>query len=386
LQQLPRNIVRFKNYGHAQMGNITTFLPDHFKNLIRPYYYWLKRHVRKSFKSSIVALPSHLNMAFTMKCQAACPHCYFLQENTATFKRPELLTQKFLTNMLGSPFCKNIRTMTCGGGEALLHPDILSLVKIPYQFGITQIQIVSNGITLQDKDIVQRIIANKSFNTLQVSLDAANADDFMLKKGITKCDFNSILKNIAAITASYEKGGHFSTGLSFVINARNIRDLSQMIKLAEELNVDYCHFATQQVTRDDNSSTIGQTVEKEQPEYDNVLRQTSYQVDINIQPPLQSNFLHYFCASLAHHLSLSPEGRLAPCCHIPWDKKYGMFDSCRENPINNPAAVNLRDMFIAAKKEGNPVLLPQECKKCPRRLKGYFHFSRHRRKWQFIPY
>jgi radical SAM protein with 4Fe4S-binding SPASM domain len=124
-------------------------------------------------------------------------------------------------------------------------------------------------------------------------------------------------------------------------------------------------------------------IEKYQAVIDQVVAQTDYQIDIKIQLPPALARKRFFCHSLANYLCVSPNGTLAPCCHMPWDAKYGNFIGATENPINHPAIVNMRNQFMAAAASQDLRLLPEQCRHCNKRTpKNHLFFKANTQKWK----
>lgn len=357
---------------------------SYVKDLLRPSYYFLKTRLQtQCFKSEVAPLPQHLNMAFALKCLAACPHCYFLQENIDTFKDKTMLDEKLFEEVMESPYTRSIVSMTCGGGEALLHPELFNFLKRAVSKGIKHIQVVTNGVSLQAEEIIDKIISQQLITYLHISLDAIDEENFKKAKGINRCDFNLLCKNIRRIVEAKSRE-NLRIGVSYVVGMHNIAKVKDMITFAAELGVHYCHVTTLHLTDQSHSNRAGNPLESFPAEYGDILKQTNYPIDIVLQPPPEKSYMRYFCTSLASHLSISPKGLLAPCCHIPWDAKYGYFQR-EDNPLNNEQIKRMRRSFMEAYVANNSELLPTACISCPRRLKGDYNFFRDIGKWLFMP-
>ncbi|VVB88574.1 Coenzyme PQQ synthesis protein E [uncultured archaeon] len=351
------------------------------KKHLGPYYRTIKRNIRRQdyFKNEHVELPEHITLAFTLKCRAACPHCYFIQKEHA-FNQKELVSEELLNKIFVSKFSSSIVSMSCGGGEALLHPNFFELLNLLPIHKLKGIQVVTNGLSLQDEYIVKKILEQNILTNIHISLDAADEFNYVRKKGIKECKFDLICQNIKKIATILK--GKTTVGLSFVVYADDLANIKEMISLATELNVDYCHVTTLHLANLDNK--LSTNTVKEMPfAYQEIMRNTGYGIDIIIQPPLHDKYMQYYCESLDKHLSLSPSGILSTCCHLPWNKEIGKFDEFDYNPVNNRYALEMRRKFILAKKENNKMLLPEECLYCNRRLTGSYYYKKDNKKWFF---
>jgi hypothetical protein len=115
------------------------------------------------------------------------------------------------------------------------------------------------------------------------------------------------------------------------------------------------------------------------------MTRTDYQINVRIKLPFEAASQMFYCRSLAYYLCIGANGFLAPCCHIPWDLKYGHFEQVEDNPINRPATLALRKKFVRAAAENNPELLPAACRFCLKRNKGKLLFKTKNKKWTRKP-
>ena len=175
-----------------------------------------------------------------------------------------------------------------------------------------------------------------------------------------------------------------SVVLSFVIGDHNISRVPTMISLAERLGVDVCRFTTLHLISEEEQRYKNKTLRNLPETYRDLMRRKDYNVDIHVSPPISAQYLGYYCESLASHLCVDPQQRLAPCCHIPWSDKVGNFGTQTGNPINTDAAVTMRSQFIRAEAARDESLLPESCRLCSRRLIGKFVFSKDKRDWSFV--
>ena len=177
-------------------------------NRLHPYYQTYKGYRNRinapRFRSLEMPLPTQLSLAFTHQCNAACPHCYLRQGNRDVFKANENINESFLKSIFESPSAGSIQSLSCGGGEALLHPHFFELLDIPIAAGIQNIQVVTNGISLMDDVVTRKIIdEQEKLSNIQISMDASNQKDYAKAKGIKDCDFDKICNNIKKLTAGY---------------------------------------------------------------------------------------------------------------------------------------------------------------------------------------
>lgn len=351
---------------------------------VRPLYHRIRMRLDPPrFTGDQASLPRHLNLAISFKCLAACPHCYFIQEDSHVFRGKKFSDDETIEAILASPWTAEAVGVGFTGGEALLHPRLFDWLEMAEQRGITSRQIITNGVPLQNEDTVQRLIEKARFTNLQVSLDADNADDFMAAKGIVKVDFPKILDSIARIAAAHKDNPNVRVATTFVIGAHNSERVAIMVDLAERLGVDVCHFSTLHLVNDDQRAYQHDTLRELPEQYSEVMARNDYTLEIAIAPPLRAPFMAFYCSSLDTHLSVDPQARVAPCCHIPWDESVGVFGKTEGNPVNNDVAVAMRRQFIAAADKNDETLLPESCRLCSRRLIGRYVFNPETHRWTF---
>jgi MoaA/NifB/PqqE/SkfB family radical SAM enzyme len=366
---------------------ISAMLPESLKEKLRPTVYRWRHYTSHSrFKSAEAPRPKHLELAATFKCRAYCPHCYLLQEKPDVFKGGPMMPEEMFESIINSDAAQELTSMGCTGGEALLHPKLFDWIETAKAKGVRDIQIVSNGTSLQDEEIVQRILSRTGPTNLLISMDAHTENDYLAAKGIKKTNFDLMLDNIRRVARDARERGDKIVGVSFVIGESNIGKVEDMLNLAESLEVHFCHFTTLQLTDDSHAEELGKSLDSMPTPYQNIMARTNHQLHVTIQPPIEAVSLRYWCGSLDTHLAVSPLGELAPCCHLPWDTAYGEYDPAIENPINNPKIREMRQMFIDAAEKDDPALLPHPCKACNRRLSGNYQFRPEWGKWKFIYY
>ncbi len=366
---------------------ISALVPDAVKNRLRPAYTKFRSQLYHSrFTNAHVDLPTSLNLAVTFKCLSACPHCYFLQIDNKTFQGEKFLSDELYDDILNSEFSTDITSLGCGGGEALQHPKLFEWIDKAHAKGIPNIQVVTNGVSLQDETIMEKVLQPNPVTNFLISLDAVDEAAYKQAKGLKKTNFNLVLDNIRRIVKARKPGSKMVVGVSFVVSAENVSRSPEMLDLAHSLGVDYCHFTTLQLTDEGNAEQLGETLLEMPREYQEIMAKSDYDLDISIQPALDGKNSKYWCAMLASQLPIDTTGRIAPCCHIPWDEKYGRFEDFTENPINNPMTVAMREQFIAAADADDPALLPTPCQLCNRRLSGCYSFQKSAQRWDYLYY
>ena len=348
-------------------------IPPTIKARLRPYYRKFFPLEPPSFKSENGHLPTILGLYIDLKCLAVCPHCCLLQENPEVFHGNRFMTEDLFHDILDN----NTQAVDVifTGGEALQHPKIFDWCKEVQERGM-RAQIVSNGMSYTYDKIVDRLLHEKCFNNLQISLDGINEKDYVAAKGLKKANFQKICNNVTRVARAYKEDPDVTVVTSFIVSAENIHKTPSFIEHAIAMEVDMIHLHTLQLHDEANQKKLGNTLFSMPTEYQEIMKRRDYPLKIHIQPPIQSQYLHNYCGSLDNHLVTGPDGELTPCCHRPWNKSHGTFQTVLE-PHNIPAAKEMRRGFMS----GEPY---EACKMCNRRLKGLFSFDPRVKKWEFL--
>ena len=328
-------------------------------------------------------LAGRLVVGTTFRCAARCPHCYLLQQNHGVFSNQSDMDNAFFEQLLESPYTRNLKSIVFTGGEALLNAKVFDWMDYADRRGIPEIRIVSNGLPLQSPDIVDKLIGKECLGSINISIDSITREGYCRAKGIKQCNFQEICEQIQRIANHFE-GTKTKVSGSFVLqklapdNARDIITFAQSIGL-RKVQLTTFHNAQSEGHTSAQTSDDAQLLSA----IDGIVSHTDYQADVMIQLPSAFARHRFFCHSLAGYLCVGPHGHLAPCCHMPWDAKYGQFKASTQNPINHPAIAAMREQFIQAAVAGDLGLLPEQCRYCNKRTPGnVLMFKADTRQWQ----
>lgn len=97
---------------------------------------------------------AYLSIVATNNCQCKCRYCI----NSETDHRLSLPIDKAISNIKKSVNKYGIKEAIILGGEPLLHPNIIGLVKrLRHESGLKMIRLTTNGIKLKDRSIMERL-------------------------------------------------------------------------------------------------------------------------------------------------------------------------------------------------------------------------------------
>lgn len=169
--------------------------------------------------------PTRVSINITKRCNLSCKHCL---SSSGKADINELTTEEFreLIDQLrgmGSPI------LAIGGGEPLIRKDIFEVVGYARGNNLP-VSIVTNG-TLLTRRIAEKL-NSLSLTSVTVSVDGLEENhDFVRGNG----NFGKTVEGIK-ILRKYVSTSRLS--IRMVVNARNIKDCSRIIGLAEDLGLD----------------------------------------------------------------------------------------------------------------------------------------------------
>ena len=159
-----------------------------------------------------------LYIEITDKCNLLCKHCY----NNSCIKKENAYLSKtdFKTILEHASHC-GINSIAISGGEPLLNPDLLDILRLTAKKGFL-CRIITNG-TLVDYSLLHMIPPNISF---QISLDGSSAETHELLTNVS----GSFIATCAAIDKLNEVGTPFS--IKTIISPYNCSDLHNLVDFA----------------------------------------------------------------------------------------------------------------------------------------------------------
>lgn len=143
------------------------------------------------------------------------------------------MTLPQILKLVNDAHAMRIKTVILTGGEPFLRDDIFDICKYCFKKGM-QSFVNTNGTLLEDK--IQQII-DSHIDYLQFSIDGLEQthDYIRNRKGCFKKTIN-VIKEITDFKCRTGKGPLINLGC--VIMKRNIDELPEMFKMADELKID----------------------------------------------------------------------------------------------------------------------------------------------------
>ena len=173
----------------------------------------------------------HLQWHITERCNLSCKHCYFdkkFLKNELSLVQLLKIFKSYLTLIKKWKLPRDASRISITGGEPMVRKDFFEFLEECYKNKeLTRYGILINGLLL-DREKVARL-KDLKIDYAQVSLEGMEkANDEIRGQGT----FKKIIEAVRLLVKNKIK-----TSISATINKRNLKDVPQLINLAENLKV-----------------------------------------------------------------------------------------------------------------------------------------------------
>jgi sulfatase maturation enzyme AslB (radical SAM superfamily) len=166
------------------------------------------------------------NRSCNLKCKS-CRNHFIVEKHNEEFSA--------FTSMLD----KDVRTLELmGTGEVLYCKETLSFLKFfnkadyPY---LKDINLITNG-TLLTKNLWESLASKELIKGINVSVDAVSEETYFKIRGY---DFKVLVENLKFISSLRREEKIKSFGVAFVLQQKNVKELSEFCLWARDLGVDF---------------------------------------------------------------------------------------------------------------------------------------------------
>ena len=173
---------------------------------------------RFAIKEGAEEFPLMVVVAVTYVCNARCPHCPYTQSTIrqsykdTPFISPELF--KKISDECGE---YNSYVRISGGGEPLLHPQMIELIEYAKSVG-ARIGLITNGSLLTPKRVDRLLAVNT--DAIEISADAADRDTYAgIRVGL---DFDKLIKNVRYLVDKRNGTGSTTKVVASVVNQKAV--------------------------------------------------------------------------------------------------------------------------------------------------------------------
>lgn len=191
--------------------------------------------------------PKVLQISLTNRCNLSCRMCSIANSLP---KDQELSTAQIL-HIIDEAHGYGIKEILLTGGEPFLREDLFEIARYCHGKGLRSI-VTTNG-TLINELMVESII-NSEISHLHFSIDGLGpTNDYFRGPGA----FDKIIKAVKLLSEKRKKDHFFSLGFACTVMDNNVDQLSDLVKLADNLDIDVINF---QPLVKDNSNFLDKTL------------------------------------------------------------------------------------------------------------------------------
>lgn len=172
--------------------------------------------------------PRIINCFITEACNFKCPMCHVINSRQKNLSQISFLNfQKIVSQSK-----KYYPSFQLAGGEPLVHPSIISMIKLLNDNHLIKL-VVTNGLLLEEK--AQELI-DSGLDFLAISLDGPD-EKTQYQRGNVKGSFSKIIKGIQKIV-KLKNGRTFPhIRIATVISKYNLYNFDKILDIAQDLGV-----------------------------------------------------------------------------------------------------------------------------------------------------
>lgn len=306
-------------------------------------------------KSGYYKYPKTVQLEITRECPFQCPQCY---KTELSHKHMALKTIK---KYLKEAMSHDIWLIVLNGGEPLLHPDFLEILRYIKELNCFNVNCFSSGYGLTD-EIIKQICENKALN-FYISLNGSN-------EKINSYSRQGYEYSLEAMKRLNENGCQY--GVNWVARHDNVEDFPMLIDLCKQYGVSFLSVTSNKLIH--SKSNINSQVTRKDIEFIAKTIKEESQLEITVEscfPQLTNQFKqlgpHDGCAAGFYNVNINVTGEFQPCTHLYYPEH---FSSIQEYWNYSTVLNNLR-------KESRCSLCSLKCRYCKAMsLGGYNDFSK----------
>jgi len=165
-----------------------------------------------------ITSPIYIRWKPTNRCNHGCSYCAYRSDNLQLGKNMSEKDETPKEKMLETAKClvdMGVKAVTfSGGGEPLLHPDLLETAGILHDGGI-KLACLTNGAMLKG-EIAEFFSTNATW--VRVSMDGWNDESYTRYRHVKDGEYTRIMQNMKDFVGM---GGKCVLGVSLIVNAEN---------------------------------------------------------------------------------------------------------------------------------------------------------------------
>lgn len=274
----------------------------------------------------------HIQLEPTTSCNLKCRFC----PHEEYIKKPKHMTLDNFTRVFTQ--IKPTKITLSGLGEPFSNPQLPDIIRYAKDHGAS-INTTSN-LTLISDALAAKIV-DSGLDLLKISIDAADPATY---KSIRHGDYHGrIVKAIKAINARKAEAGvrHPSLRFNFVIQGKNYREMTDLVRLARELGVEAIYFQPLELVGLDDAAGGEIIGDMKGPELLAELKRAKTAAEgIGLETNLP-DLVRGFKAIWKKYTTLGAQADDRKICPLPWFSSYvtveGDMRPCCSFPTNPEA-------------------------------------------------
>ena len=271
----------------------------------------------QSYKDGKRPFPTTVEIDLTNNCNHKCSFCFYA-DSIGRGGMPTFET-KILKERIREMKELGVRGISfTGGGEPMLHPDFLDIVKFAKEQGL-DIGLITNGSAINEKKVKD---LNNYLTWIRVSMAGGDPESYQKVQGVNQ--FQKVIDNLKLLNdKKLELNGKLNIGVRILVTPDNIDSLSNLSKKFKGIEINYIQVAPDQYTDDKGVFWHSEESQKKFINLENNLK------SLNIKL-LTSNYVwgqHKLdiptkCYAHFFQIALCAEGDLIFCKNARGEKKF----------------------------------------------------------------
>ena len=271
----------------------------------------------KDYKDGKRPFPTTVEIDLTNNCNHKCSFCFYA-DSIGRGGMPTLDT-KVIKARIKEMKQLGVRGISfTGGGEPMLHPDFLDIVKFSKKHGL-DVGLITNGSAINQKKVED---LNRNLTWIRISMAGGDPESYQKVQGVDQ--FQKVIENIKLLNDEKKiQKGKLNIGVRILITPSNINSLSGLAAKFKDIKINYIQVAPDQYTNDKGKFWYSEENQKKFKTFEEDLKLLNIKL-------LTSNYvwgqdkLDFPQKCYAHffQLALCAEGDLIFCKNARGEKKF----------------------------------------------------------------
>ena len=194
---------------------------------MKEFDFWLSRKINYPLMP-----PQVLQISLTYRCNLRCKMCNI----AGLLPQEEELSTEQVYRVINEAKDYGIKEILLTGGEPFLRKDIFQICNYSAEKKLRSI-ITTNGICIDSH--LANAIAKSGIGHIHFSLDGLEAtNDFFRGDGT----FGKVREAVYVLDQKRKNHRFFSLGIACTVMNKNVKELADLVGLADELNIDVINF------------------------------------------------------------------------------------------------------------------------------------------------